>query len=242
MVDFHIDDPPLVVSDVVLELVFVFQLVSLVEFWDPAVVFEEEVGVAEHVEVDDVFDGLFDSWQIALCDLVGSLHVNEPNVEEDESARHHTQLVNDQFPFLPFLVGDHHSEASSKIEDEDWVAGLEGKFVPFSSWEVVEDWEEADESCDEDWDERIKHEVQLQHFLPGSDLQVGNDWDEEACKDEGGDEFPLEFWVDAQIEEDVSIEAGERDGYGEVKEVEEEWLAFPFPEVDGFLKFVLDSF
>lgn len=32
MVDFHIDDPLLVVSDVVLELVFVLQLVSLVEF------------------------------------------------------------------------------------------------------------------------------------------------------------------------------------------------------------------
>lgn len=62
MVDFHIDDFPLVVSDVVLQLVFVFQLVSLVEFWDPAVVFEEEVGVAEDVEVDDVFDGLLDSW------------------------------------------------------------------------------------------------------------------------------------------------------------------------------------
>lgn len=78
--------------------------------------------------------------------------------------------------------------------------------------------------------------------MPRSDLQVGNDRDEESCKDEDGDELALEFWVDAQIEEDVSIEAGERNGYGKVKEVEEEWLAFPFPKVDGFLKFVLDSF
>ena len=56
------------------------------------------------------------------------------------------------------------------------------------------------------------------------------------------DEFALEFRVDAQIEEDVGIEAGERDGYGEVEEVEEEGLAFPFPEVDGLLKLVLYCF
>ena len=148
-------------SDMVFELVFVFQLVSPVEFWYPAVVFEEEVSVSEDVEVDDVFDCLLDSWQISLGDLVGSLHVNESHIEKDESAGHHTQLVNYQLPFLPFLVGDHHSEAACKIEDEDWVAGLEGEFVPFSSWQVVEDWEETNESGNEDWDERIEHEVQL---------------------------------------------------------------------------------
>lgn len=56
--------------------------------------------------------------------------------------------------------------------------------------------------------------------MPGCDLQVGNDRDEKSSKDEGDDEFPLEFWIDAQIEENVGIEAGERDGYGEIEEVE----------------------
>lgn len=62
MVYLHIDYMPLVVSDVILELIFVLQLICLVEFGDPAVVFKEEVGVAENVEVDDVFDCLLDPW------------------------------------------------------------------------------------------------------------------------------------------------------------------------------------
>lgn len=62
MVYFHCDQLSLVIFTMTLELVVILQLVCLVEFWNSAVVFKEEIGVSEDIEVDYVFDCLLDSW------------------------------------------------------------------------------------------------------------------------------------------------------------------------------------
>lgn len=69
-----------------LKLVFIPKFIGLVKFRDPTVVLKEEINITKDIQIDDVLDCFLHLWNIALGDLIGSVHVGEANVEEDESA------------------------------------------------------------------------------------------------------------------------------------------------------------
>jgi hypothetical protein len=145
ILELEVSEYPAFPLPLVLKAVLVPEAAGLVEVGQLAVKLEEELQVAEDVEVDELLELVFLLDVEALGDLVLPQHVLVGHVEGDESAEEDRQLVEHHLPPLPFGVGDLHPQVAARVDRPDRKADSVELPVPDVQPEEVQDGVEGDD-------------------------------------------------------------------------------------------------
>ena len=213
------------------EFVGVFEVVGLVEVAQAPEHLEEELDVAEYVEIGEISELGLERDEEAPGDLVLAVHVLVADVEVDEAREEDQQLVEDDLPAAPVAVGDHHPQRPHHVDDPEREGDGVAEVVPGALVEEVPHREEPDPGRDQHRHHRVQDQVQLNHFPPCSDEEVGDDSREKAKSGPNNDKHSFSLRILADIKEDGSIDDGDPDGENQVENIQNFilWNSLPSP-------------
>ena len=216
----HFCDGLLLVVGFICEFVGEFEVVGLVEVPQAPEHLEEELDIAEDVEIGEVPQLGLEGDEEALGDLVLAVHVLVADIKVDEAREEDQQLVEDDLPAAPVAVGDHHPQGPHHVDDPEREGDSVAEVVPGPFVQEVPYCEEPYPGSYQHRHHRVQDQVQFNHFPPCGDEEARDDGREKPKSGPNNDEHSFSFRILPNIKEDGCIDDGDPYGENQVENVQ----------------------